>query len=415
MKSVIEKIREEFPALQQTSHGVQIVYLDNAATSQKPSSVIALINNINSRLNANVHRSMYELSDRVTELYEESRLRVMNFMGTTERESIVFTAGTTAAINLVASSLGQMVLNKGDIIVIGGDNHHSNIVPWQLVAQKYGAEIRVIPVDKNGELDLADIENIIDERVKIVAISHISNITGIINPIKEIIELTHRVGGYVLIDGAQGAVHEEINVTHLDTDFYTFSTHKLYGGTGHGILYGKKSLLEQMPPYMGGGDMVDKVTYQQTTYAKPPLKFEAGTPNFTSAISLIAALEWVKKIREEQPFAQEVIKEQKAIVDFMFDALENEVGDVEIYGNPQQREKKIALFSFNIKGINSSDIAQLLDQFGIAVRSGLMCAEPLLNSFNASGAVRASFAPYNTIDEARILITSLKRVKQMLF
>lgn len=422
MNLILEKLRGQFPALNQKSHGSDLVYLDNAATAQKPLSVLNLLAKMNGEYNANVHRSMYELSGIVTELYEKARKDVGRFIGTNSREEIIFTSGTTAAINLVVNSYGEMVLKEGDVIVIGADNHHSNIVPWQIVAKKTGAEIKVLPLTKDGYYDLENLEKVIDERVKIVSISHISNILGIINSVEEIIKYSHKFGAVVIVDGAQGIVHTDVNVKSLDVDFYTFSTHKLYGGTGHGVLYGKKELLEKMPPYMGGGDMVETVTYKETTYAPLPLKFEAGTPNFISAATLSPAISFVDNIRgrgdseflegvKNDELAVAIEKEEKNIIEYMFDALENEVKDVEIYGG---RNDKIALFSFNIKGVNSSDIAQLLDQFGIAVRSGLMCAEPLLNSLGANGAIRCSFAPYNTLDEAKILVHALRRVKQML-
>lgn len=433
MNSILEKIREQFPALAQNSHERRLIYLDSAATSQKPRAVLDLISKMNSQLNANVHRSMYELSDRVTELYEGARLDVAKFIGAPGRENIIFTSGCTAAINLAAQSYGQIALHKGDIIVMGADNHHSNIVPWQLVAERVGAEIKVLPITKNGEYDLEKLKSVVKEGVKIVAVSHISNITGIINPLDAVISRSHEVGAAVLVDGAQGIVHQDVNVGSLDADFYAFSTHKLYGGTGHGVLYGKKELLEKMPPFMGGGDMVDTVTYQKTTYAPLPLKFEPGTPNFISGASLRKAIEFVEQIRgwgdvallqgiENKDIANTIEAEQRQIIEYMFEALENEVGDVEIYGRGKaaalaessNNGKKIALFSFNIKGTNSSDVAQILDQLGIAVRSGLMCAEPLLNSFGATGAVRASFGPYNTIEEAHTLIDGLKRAKKML-
>lgn len=421
MNSILEKIRGQFPALSQNSHGRPLVYLDNAATAQKPLSVLELISKMNSQLNANVHRSMYELSDRVTELYEGARADVAKFIGAPSKENIVFTSGCTASINIAAQSYGQIALQKGDTIVIGADNHHSNIVPWQLAAERVGALIKVLPITKNGEYDLEQLENVITEGVKIVAVSHISNITGVVQHLEKIISHSHSVGAAVLVDGAQGVVHQDVNVVKLDADFYTFSTHKLYGGTGHGVLYGKRELFEKMPPYMGGGDMVETVTYQKTTYAALPLKFEAGTPNFVSGASLGKAIEFVEAIRgrgdtsflegvDNKEIAKVVETEQTAIIEYMNKALENEVGDVEIYGSGE----KIALFSFNIKGTNSSDVAQILDQLGIAVRSGLMCAEPLLNSYGATGAVRASFGPYNTLDEAHMLIDGLKRAKKML-
>lgn len=420
----ISAIRDLFPALSQKMNGENLVYLDNAATTQKPKDVLNLLSQMSIYKNANVHRSMYQLSDEATALYEQARENVRRFINAPQRENIIFTSGTTASINLVASSFCEAFLKKGETILIGADSHHSNIVPWQLAAQRVGGRVKIIPVNKNGEIEVGELGSLIDDSVRIISICHISNITGIISPISKIIQIAHSKGVPVLIDGAQGIVHSSVDVKELDCDFYAFSAHKIYGATGCGILYGKRELLEKMPPYMGGGDMVHTVTYQHTTYAPLPLKFEAGTPNFIGASSLTPALKFANSVlgKGEDYFTQfsnkelfeAVESEKNNIVEYILDALKNEVGDVEIYGETEDIKNKIALFSFNIKGINSSDIAQLLDKMGIAIRSGLMCAEPLLNFFGCNGAVRASFAPYNTLEEAKLFIKSLCRAKKML-
>lgn len=407
--NTIEDIRARVPALAQTVYGKPLVYLDNAATAQKPVEVIELLNRMNSGINANVHRAMYKLSDEATNLYEGARERVREFINAPARENIIFTSGATAAINLVASSFCARYLKSGDSVVVTEDSHHSNIVPWQLACERAGARLKVLHVDDNGEWRMEELDTLLDERVKIVAAAHISNVLGIINPIEELISKAHALGIPVLIDGAQGIVHSKVDVTALDCDFYAFSAHKVYGETGSGILYGKEALLDAMPPYMGGGDMVGTVTFEKTTYAPLPLKFEAGTPNFIGSAALKPALDFAYEIHNGE-LGKVVEESEREIVAFMKSALLDIEGAV-LYGNV---EKKIPLFSFNVEGCHPGDIAQILDKMGIAVRTGMMCAEPLMSRFGVTSMVRASFAPYNTLDEAKYFISSLKRVVGML-
>ena len=335
-----------------------------------------------------------------------------SFINAPERENIIFTSGTTASINLVASSFCQAFLKEGDAVLIEADSHHSNIVPWQLAAQRVGAFIKVLPIDGSGNLCTNLAESLLTPEVKIVALTQVSNVLGVENTIAEIIKIAHKKGIPVLVDGAQGVVHSEVDVQKMDCDFYAFSAHKIYGATGVGILYGKRDWLEKMPPYMGGGDMVETVTYQKTTYAPLPLKFEAGTPNFTGAASLLPALETAEYLRRGE-VGEALKKEERAIVSFMMEKL-SQIADVEIYGTPENLELKHPIFSFNVKGVNAGDMAQILDKMGVAVRSGLMCAEPLINSFGATSALRASFAPYNTLEEADYFVQCLQRALQML-
>jgi cysteine desulfurase/selenocysteine lyase len=402
------------PALSGKMSGEALVYLDNAATSQKPRQVLDFLGDAMVQSNANVHRSMYELSDRSTSLYENAREAVRSFINAPGRENIIFTSGTTSSINLVADTFCRR-LAPGDEILIEGDSHHSNIVPWQLAAERNGAVVKVIPTDvmlgagRSGRVVFEELESMLTDKVKILALTHISNITGLVNPVGETIAKAHARGIPVLVDGAQGIVHQKVDVQEMDCDFYAFSAHKIYGATGVGILYGKTQILETLPPYMGGGDMVETVTYGKTTYAPLPLRFEAGTPNFTGAASLTPALEFAEFLRSGQ--TGKVLKEEECrIMSYMAEALASDP-DVEVYGTG---EKKTPIFTFNIKGINAGDLAQLLDKMGVAVRSGLMCAEPLINSFGANSALRASFAPYNTLDEAQTFIKCLHRAKNML-
>ncbi len=406
---IIDTIRDRFPALSQQVYGKNLVYLDNAATSQKPDTVISLLNEMNSRTNANVHRAMYKLSDEATTLYESARDRVRVFINAPARENIIFTSGTTASINLVASSFCRRFLSRGDVVVITGDSHHSNIVPWQLACKYAGATVEVLPLKDNGEWDLEKFETLLNSKVKIVAATQISNVLGVVNPLAELIKTAHAHNVPVLVDGAQGIVHTGVDVITLDCDFYAFSAHKVYGETGSGILYGRKELLEEMPPYMGGGDMVDTVTFKETTYAPLPLKFEAGTPNFIANAALKPALDFANQIREGE-IGRAVAENEKAIVSYLRNELPKIEG-LEIYGNVVE---KIPLFSMNIRGCHAGDIAQILDKLGIAVRTGMMCAEPVMARFGVTSMVRASFAPYNTIEEAQYFIEGLKRARRML-
>ena len=415
---ILSWVRGMVPALSGKMNGENLVYLDNAATTQKPSQVLDFLGDAMVNSNANVHRSMYELSDKSTTLYEEAREKVRAFVNAPGRENIIFTSGTTASINLVADTFCRR-LEPGDEILIEGDSHHSNIVPWQLAAERNGASVKVIPTDvmlgegRSGRVAFEMLDQMLSNRVKILALTHISNITGLVNPVGEIIAKAHAKGIPVLVDGAQGIVHEKVDVQAMDCDFYAFSAHKIYGATGVGILYGKTELLEKMPPYMGGGDMVETVTYGKTTYAPLPLKFEAGTPNFTGAASLKPALEFAEYLRDGE-VGLALKEEEGIIVSFMTEALASDP-DVEVYGTANGTGlKKTPIFTFNIKGVNAGDLAQLLDKMGVAVRSGLMCAEPLINSFGANSALRASFAPYNTLEEAQVFIKCLQRAKNML-
>ncbi|MEF9985820.1 MAG: SufS family cysteine desulfurase [Bacteroidales bacterium] len=405
----IDDIRRLFPALEQKMYGKPLVYLDNAATSQKPIEVIDLLNKMNSGINANVHRAMYKLADEATILYETAREHVKDFINAPNRSNIIYTSGTTASINLVANCFCQKYLKEGDIIIVTEDSHHSNIVPWQLACKRAGASLRVLPVNDNGEWELKALFDIIDYRVKLIAAPHISNVLGIVNPIEELIKIAHGYKIPVLIDGAQGIVHKKVDVIALDCDFYAFSAHKIYGATGVGILYGKTKWLNDMPPYMGGGDMVDTVTFPKTTYAPLPLKYEAGTPNFIGAASLKPALDFASAVRIGE-IGEIVYKEEKNIINYMQEALK-EITGLTVYGNSEQ---KIPLFSFNVNGCNAGDLAQIMDKMGVAVRSGLMCAEPIMTRFGVTSMVRASFAPYNTVTEAEYFIASLKRAIAML-
>ena len=412
----IEEIRGQFPALQQLVYGKPLVYLDNGATSQKPLCVIDLVDRMHKEANANVHRAMHKLSDDATALYEGAREKVREFINARHKESIIFTSGTTASINLVASSFCRKFLKEGDEVIVSGDSHHSNIVPWQLACEAAGAVVRPIPVKENGELDMEAYKEMLSGRVKIVAVEHISNVLGIINPIKEVIDAAHALGIPVLVDGAQGIVHAKVDVQELDCDFYVFSGHKIYAATGSGVLYGRKELLEAMPPYMGGGDMVDTVTFEKTTYAPLPLKFEAGTPNFIAQASLKPALEFAQSLREGE-IAKVVEAEEKKIIAYLKEELQKIEG-CRIYGDVDgafgEPGSKIPLFSFNIEGCFPSDLAQLLDKMGVAVRTGLMCCEPLMARFGVTSMVRVSFLPYNTLQEAEYFIASLQRAARML-
>ena len=412
----IEEIRGQFPALEQKVYGKPLVYLDNGATSQKPQCVLDLLDLMHKGANANVHRAMHKLSDDATALYEGAREKVREFINARHKESIIFTSGTTASINLVASSFCRKFLKEGDEVIVSGDSHHSNIVPWQLACEAAGAVVRPIPVKENGELDMEAYKEMLNGRVKIVAVEHISNVLGIINPIKEVIDAAHALGIPVLVDGAQGIVHSKVDVQELDCDFYVFSGHKIYAATGSGVLYGRKELLEAMPPYMGGGDMVDTVTFGKTTYAPLPLKFEAGTPNFIAQASLKPALEFAQSLREGE-IAKVVEAEEKKIIAYLKEELQKIEG-CRIYGDVDgafgEPGSKIPLFSFNIEGCFPSDLAQLLDKMGVAVRTGLMCCEPLMARFGVTSMVRVSFLPYNTLGEAEYFIASLQRAARML-
>ena len=405
----IREIRNQFPALSRKVYGKNLVYLDNAATSQRVQSVIDMWNNINIESNANIHRAVHRLADEATTAYEDARDAVKDYLNAEFREEVIFTSGTTASINLVAYCFGEAFVGAGDEVIVTEAEHHSNIVPWQMMCRRRGAVLRVLPVDDNGYLMVDRLDDILSEKTRIMAVTHISNVLGIINPVKEIIAKCHSKGVPVLVDGAQGIVHCNVDVQDLDCDFYAFSGHKLYAATGTGVLYGKKKWLEQMPPYMGGGEMVGTVTFEETTYAPLPMKFEAGTQNFTSIATLKPAIEFVKFLNNKY-----LVDYNESIRDYILTELLND-DRIRLYGVPHgTKYNKIPLFSFSVKGVHHEDIALILDKMGIAVRSGQMCAEPLMNRMGVTGMLRASFAPYNTIEEAQYFIKCLDRAINML-
>ena len=401
----ITQMRDNFPALKQKVHGKDLIYFDNGATAQKPLSVISLINEMNSGTNGNIHRAVHELSAKCTTLYESARETVKNFINASSAEEIIFTSGTTASVNLVANCFTSRFISKGDSVIVCEADHHSNIVPWQMACLRSGATLKVLPVDENGEWIMDELDNLLDGSVKIISVAHISNVLGISNPVKELIKRAHKSGAVVLIDGAQGIVHGDVDVKDLDCDFYAFSGHKLYGPTGTGILYGKRELLEEMGPWMGGGDMVESVSLTRATYAPLPLKFEAGTPNFIGVAALGEAIKFVCLLDKSFINSQESM-----LTKSLLDGLENIEG-LKIFG---KSKKKLPILSFAVEGVHHADLAMLLDKMGVAVRSGMMCCEPLMTRFGLTGMVRASLLPYNTIDETQLFVTALQKAIKML-
>lgn len=405
----VNEIREMFPALSRKVYGKDLVYLDNAATSQRVQAVIDMWNDLCVNSTANIHRAVHRLADEATQAYEQARLSVMEFMNASSREEIIFTSGTTAAINLVAFSFGEAFVKEGDEIIVTEAEHHSNIVSWQLMCRRKGAVLKVLPVDDSGHLKLDELDDLITGRTKLMAVTHVSNVLGIINPVKDIVEKCHSRGVAVLVDGAQGAVHCKVDVRELDCDFYVFSGHKLYAATGTGVLYGKKKWLDKMPPYMGGGEMVGTVTFEETTFAPLPMKFEAGTQNFTSAATLKPAIGFINLLNDK-----DLSLYNDSVRDFVSEKL---IADerINLYGVPRgTADEKIPLFSFTVEGVHHEDLALIMDKMGIAVRSGQMCAEPLMTRFGVTGMLRASFAPYNTMEEAEYFIKSLDKAIGML-
>ena len=405
----VENIRSLFPVLSRKVYGKDLVYLDNAATSQRPVNVIDEWNRITAESNANIHRAVHRLADEATQAYEDARDAVKEFINSESRQEIIFTSGTTASVNLVAFSFGEAFVREGDEVIVTEAEHHSNIVPWQMMCNRKGAFLKVLPVDDSGHLMVDSLDHLITDRTRIMAVTHISNVLGIINPVKEIIARCHEKGVPVLVDGAQGAVHCKVDVQDLDCDFYVFSGHKLYAATGTGVLYGKKRWLENMPPYMGGGEMVGTVSFSETTYAPLPMKFEAGTQNFASAATLKPAIEFIKLLNDN-----DLIKYNNEIRDYLLKTI---LGDerIRLFGVPRGTgEEKIPLFSFAVKDVHHEDLALILDKMGIAVRSGQMCAEPLMDRFGVTGMLRVSLAPYNTMEEAEYFIRCLDRAIDML-
>ena len=407
--NILQEIRDMFPALSRKVYGKDLVYLDNAATSQRPQAVIDLWNEITARSNANIHRAVHRLADEATQAYEGARDAVRQFINAEFREEVIMTSGTTASINLVAFSFGEAFVSEGDEVVVSAVEHHSNIVPWQLMCERKGAVLKVLPVDDDGHLMVEKLSGLLTDRTKIVAISHISNVLGIINPVKDIINICHSKDVPVLVDGAQGIVHCKVDVQDLDCDFYAFSGHKLYAATGTGVLYGKRKWLEAMPPYMGGGEMVGTVTFEKTTYAPLPMKFEAGTQNFASTATLKPAIDIANEL-----INKELIDNIDSIRDYLLDFFHKDER-ISLYGVPRgTNDEKIPLFSFSVNGVHHEDLALILDKMGVAVRSGQMCAEPLMDRFGVTGMLRVSFAPYNTMEEAEYFVKCLNKAIEML-
>ena len=405
----VHEIRSMFPALSRKVYGKDLVYLDNAATSQRVQTVLDEWNRISAESNANIHRAVHRLADEATQAYESARDAVKDFLNASGREEIVFTSGTTAAVNLAAFCYGEAFVREGDEVVVTEAEHHSNIVPWQLMCKRKGAVLKVLPVDDYGHLKVEMLDEILTEKTRIMAVTHISNVLGIINPVKEIIEKCHSKGVPVLVDGAQGVVHCRVDVQDLDCDFYVFSGHKLYAATGTGVLYGKKKWLDAMPPYMGGGEMVGTVTFAETTYAPLPMKFEAGTQNFASTATLKQALDFVNLLNDN-----ELIKYNDKIRDYLLDYFLNDER-IRLFGVPRgTSDEKIPLFSFVVNGVHHEDLALILDKMGIAVRSGQMCAEPVMDRFGVTGMLRVSVAPYNTMEEAEYFVKCLNKAIDML-
>ena len=401
----IQKIRADFPVLDQQVNGSPLIYFDNAATTQKPKSVIDVLSHYYASDNANIHRGIHALAERATTAFELTRTKIKEFINAPSSDQIILTAGTTGSINLVAQTFGRANFSKGDKILISNLEHHSNIVPWQMIAEEKGAIIEVIPVDERGVLDLEAFRNLLDASVKLVAVNHVSNAIGTINPIAEMIQLAHAHGAKVMIDGAQSIAHLDIDVQALDIDFFAFSAHKLFGPTGVGVLFGKRELLESMPPYQGGGEMIKEVSFEGTTYNELPYKFEAGTPNIADVIALSAAIDYVNALSKEALFTQEL-----ALLAYATEQL-NTIPGLRIIGTAPD---KIAVISFVIDGIHPQDLGVLLDKFGIAIRTGHHCVQPLMKRFGLPGTCRASFAFYNTFEEIDLFVKALRRSINML-
>ena len=407
--TLVKEIRSKFPALSRKVYGKDLVYFDNAATSQRVQSVVDEWKRVSEESNANIHRAVHCLADEATQAYEHARDAVKEFINAESREEVVFTSGTTAAVNLVAFSFGEAFVKEGDEVIVTEAEHHSNIVPWQMMCRRKGAVLKVLPVDDSGYLMIEKLGGLLTDRTRILAVTHISNVLGIINPVKEIISECHSKGVPVLVDGAQGAVHCKVDVQELDCDFYAFSGHKLYAATGTGVLYGKRKWLDAMPPYMGGGEMVGTVSFAETTYAPLPMKFEAGTQNFASAATLKPAIEFIKSLNDN-----DLIKYNNSIRDYLLDYFKSD-SRIRLYGVPRGiNEDKIPLFSFTVEGVHHEDLALILDKMGIAARSGQMCAEPLMDRYGVSGMLRISIAPYNTLEEAEYFVKCLNKAIGML-
>jgi cysteine desulfurase / selenocysteine lyase len=401
----LELIRREFPILSREVNGKPLVYFDNGATSQKPVSVISAINKYYSDENSNIHRGVHTLSQEATTAYEEARSTTQQFINAEHSHEVIFTSGTTGSINLLASSFGKKHLQEGDEIIISTMEHHSNIVPWQMLCEEKGAILKVVPINDAGEFLMDEYENLLSNKTKLVSVTHVSNTLGTINPVKEIITKAHQKGAFVLIDGAQAVPHTKVDVQELDCDFYVFSAHKMLGPTGVGILYGKESLLNDLPPYQGGGDMIKTVTFEETTYNELPHKFEAGTPNIVGGIGLAAAIDYMNKIGIDKIEAYE-----HQLLSYATEQIK-QIEGVRIIG---ESKEKASVLSFIVDGTHPSDIGMIIDKLGVAIRTGHHCTQPLMNRFEILGTARASFAFYNTFEEIDIFINALKRAVNML-
>lgn len=400
-----DEIRKDFPILSQKVYGRPLVYFDNAATVQKPNVVLEKIQSAYTTQNGNIHRGVHFLSQKATEEHEAARAYVAQYINASRSCEVIFTRGTTEAINLVATSFGECFCSEGDEVILSEMEHHSNIVPWQLLAEKKNLKLKIVKLDARGELDLSHYESLFSERTKLVAVAHVSNVLGTINPIKKIVQTAHRKGAKVLVDGAQAIPHLAVDVQDLDADFYAFSGHKVYAPTGIGVLYGKEALLNQLPPYQGGGEMIDRVSFRGTTYNQLPYKFEAGTPDYVGSTALAEALRYLKNIGLE-----DVCRHEQELLSYATERLK-EIDGVRIFGTS---ENKSGVLSFLVGNIHPYDIGALLDKLGIAVRTGHHCAQPLMDSLGIVGTVRVSFAVYNTTAEIDVFIDALKRVVAML-
>lgn len=403
-KFVVREIRQDFPALRQQVYGKNLIYFDNGATSQKPQLVLDAINKYYSKDNANIHRGVHHLSQKATDDYENARKTIAKYINAAKTEEIIFTKGTTDGINLVANSFGSL-LKEGDEILISYMEHHSNIVPWQLLCERKKLTLKVIPINKKGDLDLIAFDQLLTEKTKVLALTHISNSLGTINPIKELTKKAHLVGAKVLIDGAQSIQHTHIDVQDLDCDFFVFSGHKVFGPTGIGVLYGKEAILEEMPPYQGGGDMIAKVTFEKTTYNELPFKFEAGTPHIAGGICLGTAIDYLNQFS-----ITDIENYEKELADYAQEMLTT-FEDLKIIGDAKE---KTSVVSFSVKDVHPFDIGTLLDKQGIAVRTGHHCTQPLMDFYQIPGTVRASFAFYNTREEIDTFITAVEKSISML-
>lgn len=400
----VEDIRQDFPILQREVYGRPLIYLDNAATTQKPRSVVEAISNEYFSTNANVHRGVHFLSQKATDLHEAARERVRQFINARSTAEVLFTRGTTESLNLVASSFGEAFLKEGDEVIVSVMEHHSDIVPWQLLRERKGIVIRVIPMDDSGRLDLEAYERLFSERTRMVCVAHVSNVLGTVNPVKQMAATAHAHGAYMLVDGAQSIPHFKVDVQDLDCDFLTFSGHKIYGPTGIGVLYGRESLLEKMPPYQGGGEMIARVTFEHTTYERLPYKFEAGTPDYVGTHALAAAIDYVEALGMD-----EIAAHEHRLTQYAMERL-GAIKDMHLYGTTPDKD---AVVAFNVGNIHPLDLGTLLDRLGIAIRTGHHCAQPLMQRCGVEGMARASFALYNTMDEIDRLAEGIERVSKM--